>query len=73
MNVVCASGSGPWLGRKGGSSGEESAASAGRRRHTGLRPGWEDPLENAMDGGAWRTTAMGAQRVGHDKSGLAHN
>ena len=39
-----------------------------RMRETWVRSlGWEDRLENPMDGGAWcRLLSMGSQRVGHD-------
>ena len=60
----------------GGSEGKASACNAG---DPGLIPGSErspvegngNPLqypflENPMDRGAWRATATGSQRVGHD-------
>ena len=60
-------------------SSKESACSVGAVGDVGLNPGWgRSPggehgnarqyscLENPTDRGAWRATAQGLQRVGHD-------
>ena len=64
------------LGFPGGSDGKESACNAGDPDSTpglGRSPGEGNGnppqypcLENPMDGGAWRATVQGSQRVGHD-------
>ena len=63
------------MGLPGGSDGKESACNAGDLGSTpgsGRSPGegTGNPLqysclENSMDGGAWRATGHGSQRIGH--------
>ena len=73
------------LGFLGGTSGKESACSAGGTGdpcsipRSGRSPGeghgnplQYSGLENLMDRGSWRLQSMGSQRVGHDWSDLSH-
>ena len=72
-------------GFPGGASGKEPPANAGDLRDAGLIPGLRrspgegngNPLqysclENPMDRGAWQATVHGIERVGLDRSNLAH-
>ena len=68
-----------YLGFPGGASGEDTPASAGDERDTGLIPGsgrspgggHDNPLqcsclEKPTDRGAWRVTVHKVERVGHN-------
>ena len=66
------------LGFPGGTGGKKPTFQCRRRKRLGLDP-WEAPLEGGMethssflawripmDRGAWRATALGVTKVGHD-------